>query len=373
MKKKIHNCDFLIVGGGLIGCIAALALHKKKFQVLVLEKNSNYQDDRTLAVNANSQKFLSSLGLWKDFKNKPEKISQIIIKDYINKTPLIFENDQEPMGHVAFNREVLSNARNQITKKKIIFENYDVDIHNLLNTKTLEINQKKYKFKKIILCTGKNFELPSLIKKSTFKSKHKSYVGFFHHTKNHNNIAYEIFTKEGPLAVLPSPSLNQKKSTFIFSTHKNLENKDFKNIILNFFQNTHGQIKLNNKISDFNLFPHLSQSVDHEYILMGDILRSIHPVAGQGWNLGIKDIQTLCNLLDLKKITDEDFNQIYASRRAIESTSYLAFTSLINSLYDSDNRLANLIIKFGYQSLQNIGFLRKYFIQQAMGKINLIG
>ena len=67
MKKKINKYDFLIIGGGLIGSIAALALQQKNFKVVVLEKNKKVLDNRTLAVNSNSKNFLSSLGLWGNF------------------------------------------------------------------------------------------------------------------------------------------------------------------------------------------------------------------------------------------------------------------------------------------------------------------
>ena len=69
MKNKIFKYDFLIVGGGLIGSLAAIALLKKKFKVLVIEKNKALPDDqRTLAVNANSRDFLKNLGIWEKLK-----------------------------------------------------------------------------------------------------------------------------------------------------------------------------------------------------------------------------------------------------------------------------------------------------------------
>ena len=61
MKNKINNYDFLIVGGGLIGSLAALNLQKKKYSVLVIDKNTQLlNDERTLAVNANSREFLNN-------------------------------------------------------------------------------------------------------------------------------------------------------------------------------------------------------------------------------------------------------------------------------------------------------------------------
>ena len=92
MKNKIFKYDFLIVGAGLVD-LAAIALHKKKYQVLVIEKNKLFpKDERTLAVNANSRDFLKDLGIWKDLKSNHEPIDKIVIKDYVNEDYLIFHN-----------------------------------------------------------------------------------------------------------------------------------------------------------------------------------------------------------------------------------------------------------------------------------------
>ena len=95
MKNKIHNYDFLIIGAGLIGCLAALELIKKNFKVLVIDKNEKkLSDNRTLAVNANSTDFLRSLGLWENLKKKSEPIKKIFISDYVNTKTLIFEHSR---------------------------------------------------------------------------------------------------------------------------------------------------------------------------------------------------------------------------------------------------------------------------------------
>ena len=88
------------------------------------------------------------------------------------------------------------------------------------------------------------------------------------------------------------------------------------------------------KLIFFLLSPHLSYPINKNFLLLGDTLRSIHPVAGQGWNLGIKDIQTLSSVLDQYSLDDPNFEQIYFSRRNIESALYLNFTSILNFLYE---------------------------------------
>ena len=372
MKKKINKYDFLIIGGGLIGSIAALALQQKNFKVLVLEKHKKILDNRTLAVNSNSRNFLASLGLWGHFNKKPENIDKIIIKDYVNDKPLVFEN-QKPMGYVAYNQEILKKARSKLLKSHSLIYNIDFCLNDILGEKKFFYKNNLYQFKNIILSMGKNFNLPHAISKNDFNSEHKSYVGFFNHSKNHQNIAYEIFTKEGPLAVLPAPKYDKKQSTFIFSTKNNISMQKLKSLLSLNFHNSHGSINLLPKISNFDLAPHLSKTINDNYILIGDTMRSIHPVAGQGWNLGIKDIQTLCSLLESLEVDNPKLNSLYHSRRIIESTAYLTFTSLINALYDNENLLSRSVIKFGYQSLLNIGALRTIFVKQAMGESSLTG
>ena len=132
MKNKIFKYDFLVVGGGLIGSLAALSLHKKKLKVLVIDDKINDQvDQRTLAVNANSKEFLSKLGIWSNIKSKPQQIKQIIIKDYINTTPLTFKNDEEVMGNVIFNSELLKTTRQKLRKLKILKTNINIDLDKL--------------------------------------------------------------------------------------------------------------------------------------------------------------------------------------------------------------------------------------------------
>ena len=98
MKNKIFKYDFLIIGSGLIGAITAYALCKKNFNVLIIDKNdNNFKDNRTLAVNANSKELLEQLGIWNELKFKPQPINKIVIKDYINSSPLLFINKDSPM------------------------------------------------------------------------------------------------------------------------------------------------------------------------------------------------------------------------------------------------------------------------------------
>ena len=114
---------------------------------LVIEKNSKSSDNRTLAVNSNSKSFLMNLGLWGNFKEKPENINKIVIQDYLNHEPLIFNNTQSPMGYVAYNQEILSNAKNKLRKSNSLIENFEVPLNKTLLSKKFDFKNNCYKFK----------------------------------------------------------------------------------------------------------------------------------------------------------------------------------------------------------------------------------
>ena len=373
MKNKIYNYDFLIIGAGLIGSLAAIALHKKNFNVLVIDKNNHLVDDhRTLAVNANSREFLKSLNLWKNLEKKSEAIEKIIILDDINNDKVIFEDKDESMGSVIFNAELQKISRSYLHKNKILINNIDFAKIDISSLNSINIKNKIFSFKKIIFALGRNFKNDYYLKKSQFKVTHKAYVGFFKHEIEHSQTAYETFTSAGPLAVLPCPHKNKKLSTFIYSTPNKISKKNLSSKIFKYFSNTHGKIQMKNQISEFPIIAHLSKPIKENIFLIGDNSRAIHPVAGQGWNLGIKDIQALLQHLDKYPISHKKFDEIYFAKRQIENFSYLVFTNTLNYIYDSDSILSKKIRSGGFAVLNNFSFLRKLFINQAMGKKYLI-
>ena len=373
MKNKIFKYDFLIVGAGLIGCLTAIALYQKKYKVLVIEKNTiPPKDHRTLAVNANSRAFLDKLGLWNKLQNEEEPIDKIIIKDLINTNNLTFQNSEESMGSVIFNNTLLKICRTYLIKRNILYTGLDFDLLNFKPNSKAIIKNQSYVFKKIILSLGKNYENNQNLKKTYFKSRDHAYVGFLKHSRQHQQIAYEIFTSNGPLAILPSPNYEKKMSTFIYSTNIRMNLNSLSKLIKRNFELSHGQIILNKSFSIFPITPHLSQSINKNLLLIGDTFHSIHPVAGQGWNLGIKDIQELIKCLDKFGIDNDSFDEFYSSKRTIENFGYLTLTSLINYLYEKNSLLSKMFIKSSFYTLNNLPILKKAFIGQAMGKINLI-
>ena len=370
MKKIQLNYDFLIVGAGLIGSLTGLTLLKKGFKVLVIEKNSpKIYDNRTIAINANSKDFLKSLRIWEKIKLTPEPINKIEISSSTTKKIIKFKDQFEPLGYVAYNHEILSLARRELISSSSILFKVFVCEKKLKINESIIINQKSYTFRQIIFSTGKNSNYKD---QYNFLSNHHAYVGFFHHSYDHKNVAYENFTKKGPLAILPAPAKNKQYSTFIYSTSEKMELKSLGSLIQKSFIATHGKITLNKKFFKFKISPKIIKENKQNNIFIGDALRSIHPVAGQGWNLGIKDIQTLINVIDNYYDDSEKLIKQYYSRRIVESFTYLTFTTFLNGLFENQNFIKKIFIKASFKLFDLDGIFKKNFIKQAMGRSQLL-
>ena len=380
MKNKILKYDILIVGSGLLGSLLAIALEDKKLKVLVIEKekisNISNKDQRTLAVNANSRDFLISINLWKKLSNTKSDIHKICINTFLDKKNLIFEDKRESLGSVIFNKDLLKLAHNYLKNKKILKEGVSLPLAQLNLNSIIKIRNQNYSFTKKIIAVGKN--LRKQIGNSDYilgSSNHKAYVGFFKHKIKHKNIAYEYFTKNGPLAVLPVPSKTGLKSTFIYSTSADAPHEKISHLLSKKFNSTHGEIDLINKIYSYDIEPHLlnSQKNYKNLIFIGDSFRSIHPVAGQGWNLGIKDIQSFISLINTMPLDSKSFNSIFYSRRKFDSFAFFAFTEIVNRVFENQTPLSKIFGTFGFNLLHKSSFLRKTFVDQAMGRKKLIG
>ena len=374
MKNKILKYDCLIVGSGLLGSLLGIALIKKKYKILIIEKenlsNRAFSDQRTLAVNANSRDFLQSINLWEKLNNQFTNIDQISIKTFLNSDELVFKEQQESMGSVIYNKELLAIAHKFLISQKSIIDKTLINLDQLTANENIQIQNKNYSFKKIIIAGGKQFR--EQMDPYCFldgSSSQKAHVGFFNHQKSHDNIAYENFTKQGPLAILPAPHKSEKFSTFIYSTSDLISKPSIEKVISKNFKNTHGNIQLNKNIFSYPINPYLfnPKKKYKDLIFIGDSFRSIHPVAGQGWNLGVKDIQSFLNLLNSKALDSKNFNAIYYSRRKIESYLYFAFTEVINKTFQLHTPLANFFGSNSLKALKRLSFLRTLFIKQAMG------
>ena len=313
---KNYETDILVVGAGLTGLCLATVLSKFFNKITIIDKNQIYynkittNDMRTTAISEGSKKILMDFNHWDNIKNHAQPINKIKIFDRYqsNKIDFINPRKSENLGYIVENK-FLKKAFIQkiITNKKINFvdkcnirslysdNDYAYALFDNIQIKTNLIIAADGKFSKI----RKKAKIPNYEK----KYPHSAIVINLIHTKKHNNTAYEIFNKSGPLAILPM--LNDEKKQFrsavIWSCPKHfahkfekLDNKIAISILNENIEKYIGKVKNINDQKVFDLSAHVNKSFySNRLVFVGDSAHSVHPIAGQGWNLGLRDIESL--------------------------------------------------------------------------------
>ena len=393
MKKK--DCDILIVGGGLSGLLSAYALSLTNLKIIIIDAgdfdiNKKYLSDlRTTAVAEGSKDFFEKIFIWQKIKKYAEPIKTIKVFDRTVKNKLFFENATKGknLGYVIQNSIIRKTIINNLKIKKNItmlkktsllgLKNYPENISAF--TKDCTISTRL-----LIAADGKNSFVRSLskTKKISKKYNHSAMVVNIDHTKDHKNTAHEIFLKSGPLAVLPMKPQSKKyySSSIIWSNPKNMSSNLetinpslFKEILEEKIMKYVGGINQISKIKFFPLNAHLNKKFYEERLVyVGDSAHSLHPIAGQGWNLGIRDIKNLQNIvndaLDLgldhgsfhvcKKYNEKTFNDAY---------SLFQITDKLNFIFLKEQSFLKLIRGFGFNFIRKNKNLKKMITNYAMG------
>jgi len=388
---KEFNTDALIVGSGLVGLVAAHSLSRLNYKVTLVDKKkfinskNSFKDTRTVAVSEGSKLFLESLGLWEYLKSYAEPIKSINVYDRSQSNKILFKNKikNKKLGYVIENRKFSRILINQLKKFKNTKTYYGF---NLINIKANDNNTLAYsnsniiKSKIIIAADGKNSQIKQIVGNKTFKKNYdeSALVLNFFHEKKLNNTAYEIFYETGPLAILPMSSSNGFfQSTIIWSNNneflKKLKNSD-DIFIKGFMEEKIGKIVGNiNKINSSQIFPlsaHINDSFfNKRLIYVGDAAHSIHPIAGQGWNLGVNDVKNLYEISKNKEtdIGSDFFCKIYNNKSYHKAFQLFQITDKLNSHFMISEKIYRSLSNIGFSFVENNQSLKDKITKYAMG------
>jgi len=289
--------NICIIGDGLTGLSLAKNLINKKINVHFCYRNKikNLSTNRTIGISKNNLEFFK-----KEIHNIPKKILWEInkIKIYSEKLEkenlLKFERYRSDLFYMIKNDELYKLLKNKISKNKFL------KIKIIKNSFFYDELFKKNKYDLIINCDSNNI----LSKKYFTKKINKDYDNIAYttvlkHEKIENNVATQIFTKYGPVAFLP---LSNTETSVVCSLDiKNKIYNDDEILDLINKNNTKYQIKKILKLSSFKLSSSNLRNYYHKNILaFGDLLHRIHPLAGQGFNMTIRDIKILSRIIQNK-------------------------------------------------------------------------
>ena len=280
-----------IIGDGLVSLTLANVLIKKDIfvDIIVSKRNNRYDQSRTLGISKsnidyfNNEIFNIRPILWKIKKIK------IYSEKYYKKELLKFENENKEIFSIIKNNQLQKLLLEKLKKSKFIKFKYEIN--------NLEINKDKYKL--VINSDPTNLYIKKFFSKKIEKKYNSlAYTTIIRHEKIKNDTAFQNFTKNGPLAFLP---ISNTETSIVYSL-KTLNKKDafeMNNLIKNY--NPIYSIKKINSWSTFELKVSSLRNYYKDNILaFGDLLHKIHPLAGQGFNMSLRDIKLLSDLIDEK-------------------------------------------------------------------------
>jgi len=289
--------NICIIGGGLTSLSLAKNLINKKINVHFYHKKEikNLSSSRTIGISKNNLEFFKKeiLNIKKKLFWEIKKIE--IFSEKLNKENLLrFGNDQDKLFYMVKNNDLYESLINKVAKNKF-FKKYLIK-KNSFYTDLLKNN----KFDLIINCDLNNFLTKKyFVKKINKNYDNLAYTTILKHKKIENNTATQIFTKNGPIAFLPIS--NSETSIVCSLDTKNKRYSDDEVLDLIDKNNPKYEIQKIYKLSNFKLSMANLRNYHYENILaFGDLLHRIHPLAGQGFNMTIRDIKVLSEIIQSK-------------------------------------------------------------------------
>ena len=376
-----NHFDLIIIGGGLAGASLACALKdvhlKQPLKIAVVEAhalNTDTQpsyDDRTVALSYGSRCIFDSMGLWSSLEPVAEAINTIHISDrgHFGVTRLTKEQEGvEALGYVLENRSIgqqlyqaMNDEQNDIQSanislfcpaqlKALTQDEQQVSIEIMIDGKPTSLTGKL-----LVAADGNNSQVLQLLNIGSSKKSYQQVALITNITpgKKHNNVAYERFTDTGPLAFLPMTdnrcsvvwSLSPEQAEYLYA----LNETDFLQQLQQRFGYRLGQLK---KVGARHIYPlflqSASQMVHGRVAVIGNAAHSVHPVAGQGFNLALRDIALLSELIVEARKSSDDIGQqamlqAYASQREQDIKNVYRFTDvLVKTFSNAITPLAHL-------------------------------
>ncbi len=358
--------NICLIGNGISTLLLAKTLASRNIKVSIYgdEQTKKKLTTRTLGISKNNFHFLINEKI--SIKKKSWPISKIKIFNEIenNKEILNFGYKDEKIFYIIKYIDLVKLINKSVKKNKLI-KKYKIKNPSFFKS----IINEKDNYDLIINFNEKN----ALSKKLFFKRNEKDYNSFAYtslisHENCNNNTAYQTFTKFGPLAFLPNSNNKTSVVFSVFDKNNNLSENKIKGLILN-YNNTY-KIKSFAKFEKFKLKSSTLKNYYYKKILcFGDNLHKIHPLAGQGFNMTIRDIKVLLSLIDFRINLGLplDSSILLEFQNKTKHYNYIFSNTIdfIHEYFKFDNSFNNLYSKKLFNFLEKNNLFKKYAIKFA--------
>lgn len=377
------HVPIIISGSGVIGNYISLRLKKNNIPSIIIEKLSNssnqVQSIRTVTLNSYSMALLKDMNI--EVKNQP--VTKISVRDGEGSGAIDFDakdiNEKNLSYVVMFdelkNKLSCHNKENTFFNAEINEINFQEDNNS---TEVILIDGKKFTTNIVAACDGRSSKVAKLSLLKSFNSNYEQ-VAFTFLVKAENydeSIAKQIFSERGIFALMPSPKDNNM--TVVWSVkNTDLEKKDYTDYVnenLSYFEKKlNTKLEITSSILNFNLSKHYYKNyVNKTIVLLGDSAHSIHPLAGQGINLGFADADIFCEeIIDNYKkgsnLSEKIALKRYEIRRKSLNLVMLKSMDFFVHLFGNENLYLKLIRNWGLSSVNKNKFLKTFFMKHASG------
>jgi len=369
----------VISGAGILGCYISCALSLQGIDSIVLEKKDDEVEDsvRTITLNPFSKNLLDKIGIENDYS----MINKMEVKDFDGTGKIVFKSREIGMDHLAYVSDfaTLLMAVRKKASEKILYKEEIIDIDNKgdLNEVTLS-SGKVIKTNLIISSDGKNSKLANKIPKSDKDYFQTALTFLAYAEKDMEMSAFQIFSDNGICAFMPTRKKGEDLVTVVWSISDDLIENGYEDFIEENLEKISRKIgnsfQIRSKVQSFKLSSHNRSSyIDFPVVLVGDSAHSIHPLAGQGINLGFEDANSLVKKIiktnDSDTINFKESLNVYSNERRLQNEIMLKTMDGFVALFNERNPYIRFLRNFGLNALNQSKFLKSFFVKAASGPI----
>jgi 2-octaprenyl-6-methoxyphenol hydroxylase len=393
MTMSQSSFDIVIVGGGLVGMSLAVALAKSPCTVLLLEQNqaaplhANVLDLRTTGLTRSSEQMFKQAGIWQKISTAATSIERLDISEQGNFGGARIDANQHglsPIGYMVPNHHLIETLSEQVAQLT------NIKILSPASLDSAEANSSGYQIKVnhdgkevtftttfLVGSDGGNSKVRSIL---AIDAEHKSYqqtaiITNVRTQKAHRNVAYERFTQHGPLAVLPIQDdhcaliwTQPEKNTELYLQ---MDDQEFLQSLQKAFGYRLGKFLEVGKRSAYPLSLTTSNKLTGPHaVLIGNAAQTVHPVAAQGFNLGLRDVHTLVQML-----TNIDFNpklfkamlNEYEQKRAPDREHVIKLTDRLTRIFAPQAWPAKMMRSIGVRMISSLPAVQRGVLRRNLG------
>ncbi len=388
--KALMQTDILILGGGLVGLTLALALDAHGISSVIVDPADPAKqqaagfDGRASAIASAPWQMLEAIGLGEALAPHGCPIKRIEVRDGLQDDCLDFTPIGESVGTMVENRVLRQTLYAAAEKAKHITLAYEttaeVERDEAGVTATLA-DGRAVEARLLVAAEGRNSPTRAAagLNVARWQYNHRAIISAVTHSIPHDNVAHEIFYPAGPFALLPM--LPGNRSALVWTVDEGdaegvlaLSDTAFAAEVGKKMGGLLGEITVAAPRSSYPLgFHHAAQITAERLVLVGDAAHGIHPIAGQGLNLGFRDAAALVEVLVDGARLGLDFGDAqllarYQRWRSLDTLMVAGATDVLTRIYGIPGPGAQGLRRFGMRAIQRIAPIKNRLMAEARGE-----